>query len=441
MKRPWSIAFSLALWLSIGTGCFWLGAAAISTIVLQRELKEAFDETLSQSAYRLLPLALHDLREPGERHSPVEGLSEFNDAAFTYFIHDGTGNVIIRANDAPESITTVPVTDGYLDLDGRRGYAVTDRRTGLGIVVLEMSNHRGEALGDAAATLFWPLAGLLPLIAIGIWLAVRLAMRPLKRLSHDIALRDSANLDPLAHADQPAELAPIAQEVEALLVRLKSAMEAERTFAANSAHELRTPIAGALAQTQRLALELGEHPARGRVADVEHALRHLSQLSEKLLQLARLEAGFARADAPVDLKPVIDLVVRDFNDAQATAGRVHLSVAPDAGLCVPINPDAFAIALRNLVQNAFIHGADYGDITVRAGPGPVVSVTNSGPVVAPEILAQLGQRFARGDTSASGSGLGLAIVAAIMQQSGGRLVLLSPAPNQTDGFSGELILE
>jgi two-component system OmpR family sensor kinase len=440
MRQRRSIALRLALWLTLVTGVFWIGTAAVSTFVLQHELQEAFDESLSQSAYRLLPLALHDLREPGERHGPIPQLDDFDDAAFTYFVRDGSGAVIIRADDAPADVTTVPTGEGYLAFQGRRAYAITDRKTGLGIVVLEMSDHREEALTDAAGTLFWPLIALVPLLAIGIWVAVRLGMRPLNRFSSDIALRNSANLAPIDAEGQPAELAPIAREVTGLLDRLRAAMEAERSFAANSAHELRTPIAGALAQTQRLALDLGDHPAKGRVQEVERALQHLSALSEKLLQLARLEAGFARSDEPVNLRPVIELVARDFQLAQATADRVQLHIDPQADLHARINADAFAIALRNLIQNALIHGDPGGAVSVDARAWPTITVRNKGRIVPPETMAQLGSRFARGNTVASGTGLGLAIVQTIMEQAGGTIALSSPIAGEEDGFEVRLML-
>ncbi len=76
------------------------------------------------------------------------------------------------------------------------------------------------------------------------------------RLSGDIAGRGVSNLAPLDISDQPAELRPIAARSPALMERLRTALDAERAFAANSAHELRTPIAGALAQTQRMIAEL-----------------------------------------------------------------------------------------------------------------------------------------------------------------------------------------
>src|SRR5690606_20027179 len=168
-------------------------------------------------------------------------------------------------------------------------------------------------LMDAISALGLPLLALLPLMAGGVWLAMRLALRPLEVLRRDIGKRDSRNLQPLLSDGHPAELAPIAEAVEALMSRLKSALDAERSFAARSAHELRTPIAGALAQTQQLAAELGNGPGATRLVEIEAALKRLATLSEKLLQMARIEAGFAKSDVETDLLPVLTMVVRDIN--------------------------------------------------------------------------------------------------------------------------------
>ena len=460
MRRP-SIALQLAVWLSVGMLVFWLGGAAISTLVLRSELDKAFDETLRQSAFRLLPLANRDVGDELHRRGPIPRLErddererEHRDGpgaaplnqppvqveSFTYLIFDQNGEVRLRAEDAPTTLPSLPEADGFASVEGHRAFKSTDRRTGFGILVLETTNARSDALWGAVAGLFWPLAALLPLSGIGIWLAVRMALRPVRRLSRDVALRNSTNLTPLNDDGQPAELAPIADEIEGLLGRLRAAMEAERTFAASSAHELRTPIAGALAQTQRLARELGAE-ASPRLKEIETSLRGLSELSEKLLQLSRLEAGFARSDSVVELGPVLDLVVRDFQAQSSTGGRVRFQKDAGAQLACRINPDAFAIAVRNLIQNALIHGAADGAVFVEAGPGAVVRVRNHGPVVPPEVMARLTERFARGATRASGTGLGLAVVSTIMQQTGGRLELSSPPAGWDDGFEAELRLE
>lgn len=462
MRRR-SIALQLAVWLSAGMLVFWLGGAMISTTVLRNKLEDAFDETLRQSAIRLLPLANRDVdddsrvRGPVPRlerednrgrrehddddddHPPIPGQPPLAIEAFTYLVYDEAGNIRLRAEDAPESLPALPAADGFLSVDGHRAFKSTDRRNGTGILVLETTNARSDALWGAVAGLLWPLAALLPLVGLGIWQAVRLAMRPVERLSRDVALRSGANLSPLDDDDQPAELAPIAREIEGLLGRLRAAMEAERTFAASSAHELRTPIAGALAQTQRLARELGDHASAPRLKEIETSLRGLSELSEKLLQLSRLEAGFARSEVEADLGPVLELVIRDFAAQSSTMGRVRFQRHEPVQLKQRINPDAFAIAVRNLIQNALIHGAADGTVFVEAGPGAVVRVRNHGPVVAPELMARLTERFARGATRASGTGLGLAVVATIMSQTGGTLRLSSPAEEFGDGF--EAVLE
>lgn len=456
MRRR-SIALRLAVWLSAGMLVFWLGGAVISTTVLRSQLEDAFDETLRQSAIRLLPLANRDADDSRPR-GPIPRLEREDNRgrgrrdedapapiapplaieAFTYLVFDGDGNILVRADDAPTVLPALPAADGFLSINGKRAFKSTDRRNGTGILVLETTNARNDALWGAVAGLLWPLTALLPLVALGIWQAARIAMRPVERLSRDVALRSGANLSPLSDDDQPVELAPIAREIEGLLERLRAAMEAERTFAASSAHELRTPIAGALAQTQRLSRELGDHPSAPRLKEIEASLRGLSELSEQLLQLSRLEAGFARSDTVTDLAPVLDLVIRDFAAQSSTAGRVRFQRHEPVQLQHRVNPDAFAIAVRNLIQNALLHGAADGTVFVDAGPGAVVRVRNHGPVVAPELMARLTERFARGPTRASGTGLGLAVVATIMEQTGGTLRLTSPVTELGDGFEAVL---
>jgi two-component system OmpR family sensor kinase len=104
-----------------------------------------------------------------------------------------------------------------------------------------------------------------------------------------------------------------------------------------------------------------------------------------------------------------------------------------------MDTDAFAIAARNLIDNAINHGPEGREIEVIAGEG-VVRVVNGGPVVPASVLVGLKERFARGDTRSSGTGLGLAIVDSLMTQAGGRLELYSPAEGRSGGFEAKLIL-
>jgi two-component system OmpR family sensor kinase len=264
-------------------------------------------------------------------------------------------------------------------------------------------------------------------------------LQPVRAFRDRIGARGRGNLEPLGEGDLPAEIAPIAGAVDALIERLRGALEAERSFTANSAHELRTPIAAALAQTQRLASELDDEAARARARSIAASLRRLSGLSEKLLQLAKAEGGGLVAERPAPLGPVLRLVVEEIDRRRDVGDRLVVEIPGDGGAACDLDADAFAILARNLVENAVIHGPEEGRIVVRFD-GRVLEVENDGPAVAPEVLARLGRRFERGATRGEGSGLGLAIVAAICRGVGARFEMASPVPGRTDGFLARVSL-
>ena len=99
-----------------------------------------------------------------------------------------------------------------------------------------------------------------------------------------------------------------------------------------------------------------------------------------------------------------------------------------------MDADAFAILTRNLIENGLKHGAADAPVEVTLTANGLLSVTNGGPVVTPEVLSRMTRPFERGATRAKGSGLGLAIAEAIAKGAGGRLELLSPIPGKLDGF-------
>ncbi|MFC6500075.1 sensor histidine kinase [Gemmobacter lanyuensis] len=218
-------------------------------------------------------------------------------------------------------------------------------------------------------------------------------------------------------------------------MRLERAFAAERSFAANAAHELRTPLAGALGQLQRLRHQSQDPETRRRADEVEHTLRRLIRLSEKLMQLARAEGARLLTDAAADIRPVLDMVVRDFAHA-ASAREIRLDL-PDQPVLARVDLDAIAIVARNLIENAIRHG-DGGTISVRLDADATLTVENSGPTVPADRMLSLTDRFVRGNSVDDGSGLGLAIVQTIAGRIGSQLVLHSPVPGRADGFQASL---
>jgi two-component system OmpR family sensor kinase len=234
------------------------------------------------------------------------------------------------------------------------------------------------------------------------------------------------------------ELQPIAEALNQLLARLDKAFTAERSFAANAAHELRTPLAGALAQIQRLRQTSTDPESARRASEAEATLKRLTRLSERLMQLARAEGARLLVDVPRDLRPVLRLVAGDF-DQGADAGRVELSL-PGAAVPSDVDPDAVAIIARNLIENALRHGKA-GPIDVVLNLDGTLCVANDGPPVPPADLAALSGRFVRGKDAGVGSGLGLAIVHTIAERIGTPLRLTSPLAGRDTGFSACIRLQ
>jgi two-component system OmpR family sensor kinase len=276
---------------------------------------------------------------------------------------------------------------------------------------------------------------LIPLSAIIAWLTLARSLRPIATLRREISARHGDNLAPIHAEELPSELAAIAKSVNSLMRRLDMALDAEKEFTANAAHELRTPIAGALAQTERLIAEARGEDGRKRPLQIKAALSDLADLSEKLMQLARADAGVAVAGKPADLAAVAALVAADFEQHSQNKDRLRLETLTPGKVYAAIDTDALAIVLRNLIENALRHGVEGTQVIVRIDDASL-SVINEGPIV--QAPSGLTKRFERGATRAEGSGLGLAIVSRILQQIDATLILNSPASGRQDGFEAKV---
>lgn len=442
MKRERSITGPLILALTTVMVVFWLAAIGLSVRVMQQEFDEIFDSAQQETTERLLALILDDLNQ--NTNIDPRSIAMLNTAAsreyLTYQVRDPSGKVALRSNDAPAEPFDAPLRTGFHDTATARIYTEMTADGSLFLQVADRFKNRREAVRESSLTLLIPLIALIPVSIFAIWFIVGRALRPIETLRRDIGTKDSGNLAEVNGQNLPVELRPIARSVNLLLGRLRAALEAEREFTANSAHELRTPIAGALAQTQRLVEELPPGATQDRVHQVEISLVNLGRLAEKLLQLSRAEAGIGGSSTAVDLRPVLDMVVTDFQRDSRTNGRLQYSAAHDAKLVRNADMDAFGIVTRNLIENALLHGDPELPVNVSLESGGIIRVVNGGPLVRDTEMASLKKRFSRGKTTASGSGLGLAIADRIIAQMGGTLELSSPATGAKTGFEAKVTL-
>jgi two-component system, OmpR family, sensor kinase len=420
---------------------FWLLATTAGIFVMQDEFGEIFDGSLQATTERLTPLVVDDLMQKAQLSESrrLENLNESTHKGYlTYQVRDATGKVILHSHDVSATPFVAPLKHGFFQDDISRFYTVPAANNTIFVQVADSIEHRTEAAVEGGLALLLPVLVLIPVSIIGIWLIVRRSIEPVNDLRVAIASKDSGNLAAIELQTLPRELQPIVLSVNRLLERLRSALKAEREFTANSAHELRTPLAGALAQTQMLKSELRSENAKARVRHIEGSLQRLIRLVEKLMQLARAEARIGTSNENADLGKVLELVIEDFRRASETSDRIEYMRDENATLQRPVNEDAFAIVLRNLIENALVHGSQNSPVKISLERTGTIHIANDGPLLSAHELETIRQRFSRGKTKSPGSGLGLSIAAELASQMAATLELKSPAKGSKTGFEAIL---
>jgi len=272
-----------------------------------------------------------------------------------------------------------------------------------------------------------PIGLLVPLLAALVWVIVGRGLRPLETIARAVRTRDSTSLAPLAVASLPAELAPLVEELNSLLIRLGGALEVQRRFVADAAHELRTPLAAVRLQAQ-LAERAGDAQARARaLTELKSGVERATRTVEQLLTLARQGPEPRRAvREPVDLVALAQAVVAEFAELAAQK-KIDLGV----GRAEPARVDGDAAGLRtllaNLVDNAVRYTPAGGAVDVDVGleqGAAYIAVSDSGPGIPEEERDRVFDRFYRVPGSGElGSGLGLAIVHEIAGRHAARVTL------------------
>lgn len=432
--RPWSLLAQLRRQLLVLLAAVWLVASLATGLGLWHETDEVLDSALAETAQRLLMLPPAALAEPDTAEHPA--MLGVHDEFVVYQLFDAQGALLLRSHQAPAQRLD-PRNDNGLRRSGDWWVltlvAPDGRRHAQ---VAETVAHRHEVMWASMGWMLGMLAVLLPVAAALVDWLLRRAFATLEPARRELATRRTHDLRPVLPGDAPMELQPWLDTVNALLARVGDLVDSERAFAANTAHELRTPLAAAMAQAERLVQASQEPAAREAATALLRQLDRLTHLATRLLQLARVESGVALRREVVDLVQLAVLVADDFSRDQRS-GRLQLRVIGQP-TSVHGDIDALGIALRNLIDNALKHGGDAARVTVRV-QGQSISVEDDGPGVPPDSLPGLVGKFQRGEGGKGlpGSGLGLAMVQAIAQQSGARLELQSPVADG-HGFGASL---
>lgn len=433
MKRPSSLQKTLGVGLTLGVTLLWFLVLVLAFTVLRGRMNDLFDSSLAETAQRIMPLAVVEIIN-NENPDQIQNIMPFaaHDEYFVYLVRDNSGTVLLKSHNADPAVFSQDFRDGFSSSTSHRFYGASAVQNTIHIQVAEPLSQRQAALKEMLITLVWPLALLIPLCFFGTWVFVRYSFRHVLVFGEAIKSRDAGDLSAIQTPDLPAEIITVAASVNGLLKRLRRALELEHAFTANSAHELRTPIATALAQTQRLQQTLPPGTVKEQTGKIESSIRRLSRLSEKLMQLAKAESGSFLSAERHDLHSLLRMIVDQFRRSFPNA-IIQFNDMNNQSFMSNIDADAFAILVQNLLDNAIKHGYQNEPVEVGFSTGTLTIINNS-PIIPVEKLVLLQRRFVRTNTKAEGSGLGLAIVDAIVTSIGATMTIQSPAIGRTGGF-------
>jgi two-component system sensor histidine kinase TctE len=299
------------------------------------------------------------------------------------------------------------------------------------VQVAETDRKRKDLAHDVMAAVLLPQTLLLLLSALAVRSGIQTGLKPLARLGEALHARSQSDLSPLPDDEVPAEVRPLSDAMNALLLRLDAALGVQRRFVADAAHQLRTPLAALKVQLERVLRESQSAQDGEALAQMLRSVERLARLSNQLLTLARAEPG---AESQTRFGAV-DLRALAFEVGAAYVPRA-LQQGADLGFAggeapVRVMGDALLLGelLRNLLDNALAYGRRDGRITlgVEEGERPALYVEDDGPGI-PEAERELVfARFHRvPGTGAAGSGLGLAIVQEIARAHGAEVILETP---------------
>lgn len=305
---------------------------------------------------------------------------------------------------------------------------------GVRVAVAQQTSVRNAAARRSALRSLIPFAFLAPVLLVLVALLIRKLFAPLRALAVQVGQRSHDDASALAAAGLPREVQPFVAEINRLLMRVGLAMQRQRRFIADAAHELRTPLAAMSLQGERLAAASMPAEARQRTLALADGLKRTRLMLDGLLALARTQQGGRDAGARASLGRTVHTVIEDLVPLAEERG-IDLGVVHPGDAQVGAAPVDLHMLVKNLVENAIRYTPPGGqvDVSVLAGEGSAeLIVEDSGPGIPEHERERVFDAFYRilGNGEQTGSGLGLAIVKAVADGAGATVALEDAAPGQ-----------
>lgn len=437
MTPSLSLRRQLLIWLLLPQLILWLGGGALTYRIALNYAEKGLDQSLSQAvkslARQVKPLGSGLLVDfPKAAQAIIE---EDPDDRVSYMVSSPPGKFLIgnqAFSDGPLTINTEmpvfyrieigkkPMRAVALDVS----YGDADQPQVLRVQLAKSYVARERIAEELIADLLAPLLVLGLVLSFLVYAGIKRGMTPLTRLERQLQERSSADLTPLELTSAPKEVHSLVTAINLLLQAIQRSVKQEKRFINDAAHQLRTPLAGLINQTD---LAMNEHDAellKARLHKVHSGALRSAHLVNQLLALAR--SGSEVQMSRLDLAHLAKETARELSP-RAVSLKVDLGYEGEAHAWVMGSALLLREAISNLIDNALRYGiAPDAQITptitvrVHVSNGQVtLIVEDNGPGLNVVQHEQAFDRFWRGSDLPGGCGLGLSIVQEISKRHGG----------------------
>ena len=421
---------------------------SIAKIVLDEDIKERLMNTVVSNVEEIEYFNRLDAgmeREQGDQFLQYNsGWLEIDDDFCDYYegictaLYDKDGNLLY--GEAPVKISRSKAASftsvGSVKYNGEKYYVYDrvlsgDSFDGLWLRGVVSKNERINILYNTVRLSFWLLPLLALLAILGGYAITRRSFLPIQQIA-DSAEEIGKSGDLSRRLDigwGRDEIHQLASTFNGMFDRLEKAFETERQFTSDASHELRTPTAVILAQSQYgLELADSEEEYRESLEVIKRQAERMNDIINQLLFFTRLDQG----SEPVNMEETnLSVLVAEICKDQRLISCKHISVKDDIQPDINVETDRnlFTRMLNNLFSNAYKYGKEKGTITMtltRMGDDAVLRLTDDGIGISRENLERIWNRFyqvepSRNEDAGGGLGLGLSIVKQITSLLGGKI--------------------
>jgi two-component system sensor histidine kinase QseC len=416
----------LVVWAAFAMTTWWLTSF---------EVNQLFDSHLFQTARLLAVTTLHESEEHDLDGFELDLHTHGYEYPVIFQVWTEDGRLLMRGPKAPREPISRSETDGFTDSEfgGEtwRVFTLILQEPSHRIQIADAISVRHALIKDFMLNTLKPFLIVFPLLGL-LWFAIDRGLAPLRWVAREISERESAHLTPVPEMLVPEEIAPLVTAINALFVRLQNSLDSYSRFTADAAHELRTPLAGTIAQ---MHAALSARDEKDRQHGLEQALKGLKRLNHLIDQLLAMARADSEPDADsfvaVDISALATDVVSEYTPRALEKG-VDIELQAQQPVHMRASAELIQVLLGNLISNAIRATPQGGLISVglkQAADGTCLIVEDNGPGIPDGEKAAVFRRFHRlHATAGPGSGLGLSIVQAVATAHGAAVALEDRVP-------------